>query len=206
MNNPALTVYAENAEKLVKMWADNYQPAELYAPIADLLPPPPCRIADIGAGPGREAAWLAGQGYDLLAVEPVEELRNLASPDAGLTWLADHLPDLSLLRREVSFDLLLLTGVWHHVTPADRQQAMESLVATLKPGGSVIMSLRHGRTDEARGLFAVETDETVRMAQAAGLERVAQREVGSIQAHNRQAGVHWTWLKLRRSAGAAINV
>lgn len=206
MKNPALSVYAENAEKLVKMWADNYQPSELYAPIADLLPLPPCRIADIGAGPGREAAWLAGQGYDVLAVEPVEELRNLASPDAGLTWLADHLPGLSLLRREDPFDLLLLTGVWHHVTPADRQQAMESLAAVLKPGGSVIMNLRHGRTDEARGLFAVDADETMQTARAAGLEQVAQRKVDSIQAHNQQAGVHWTWLKLRRSAGAAIDV
>lgn len=205
MKNPALTVYAENAEMLARQWKESFQPGAQYAPVADLFPPPPCRVADIGAGPGREAAWLAGKGYDVTAVEPVEQFRLMAQDmAAGFSWLSDQLPHLEKLQREDLFDLLLLSGVWHHVAPADRDTAMRALAAVLGPDGLIMMSLRHGSADEARGLYAVEADETLQIAEAAGLKQVARRETESTQAGNRHAGVHWTWLVLRPSAGTAM--
>lgn len=207
MKNPALTVYAENATILARRWEENYPPGAQFAPVVDLFPSPPCRVADIGAGPGREAAWLAEQGYDVTAVEPVEEFRRMAQEQpAGFSWMADQLPHLEKLQCAASFNLLLLSGVWHHVAPADRETAMNALVAVLEPGGLVILSLRHGSADEARGLYTVETEETLRIAVSAGLEEVARRETDSIQASNRHAGVHWTWLVLRPSTGAAMRV
>ena len=35
---------------------------ELLSPVIDLLPSTPCEVADIGAGTGRDAAWLVSQG------------------------------------------------------------------------------------------------------------------------------------------------
>ena len=60
--------------------------AQLYMPVADLLPASPSRIVDIGAGTGRDAAWLAGMGHDVTAVEPVDALRrggHRAASDRG---------------------------------------------------------------------------------------------------------------------------
>lgn len=49
---------------------------EIYAPVVDLMPTRPARVVDIGAGTGRDAAWFARQGHDVLAVEPVRALRE----------------------------------------------------------------------------------------------------------------------------------
>ena len=43
---------------------------DLHGPVADLIPPGPVRALDVGAGSGRDAAWLAKMGHQVLAVEP----------------------------------------------------------------------------------------------------------------------------------------
>src|SRR5919201_6232747 len=35
------------------------------------LPPPPARVLDVGGGPGRYAAWMAGSGYAVHLVDPI---------------------------------------------------------------------------------------------------------------------------------------
>jgi protein-L-isoaspartate O-methyltransferase len=46
--------------------------------LVDLLPSPPAAVLDVGAGSGRDAAWLAAQGYDVVAVEPSAAMRTAA--------------------------------------------------------------------------------------------------------------------------------
>ena len=55
---------------------------------------------DIGAGTGRDANWLAEQGWEVLAVEP-SKFRELGEENSNprVTWLDDTLPDLQKLRR-----------------------------------------------------------------------------------------------------------
>ncbi|RMC30577.1 class I SAM-dependent methyltransferase [Paracoccus alkanivorans] len=195
---PALRIYAENAAALAARW-ESYPVSEPFAPVADLFPASPCRVADIGAGPGRVAAWLAEQGHDVVAVEPVQEFRDMAgSIHAGVTWLDDSLPDLQALKTEPACDLLLLSGVWHHVDPDARDHAMASMAACLLPDGRIIMNLRHGRDDPARGLFDADPVRTIAAAERAGLRVLASRKTDSIQKHNRDAGISWTWLFLGR--------
>jgi protein-L-isoaspartate O-methyltransferase len=38
--------------------------------LVDLLPNAPALVLDIGAGTGRDAAWLASRGLEVVAVEP----------------------------------------------------------------------------------------------------------------------------------------
>lgn len=199
-DNPALRLYAENATRLAMKW-DEYSPQDALAPIADLLPPPPGRIADIGAGPGTIAAWLTDQGHEVVAVEPVQEFRDIGRErhrDAAFQWIADGLPDLKSLREMPAFDLLLLTGVWHHVAPDQRKTAMHSMANALLPEGRVIVSLRHGQDDPARGLYDANPDDTIQAARGAGLQMMEQRKSESIQQHNRDAGIHWSWLLLQK--------
>ena len=200
-DNPARRVYAEHANALAARWQSAYSPAESLAPIVDLLPKAPSRIADIGAGPGREATWLASLGHHVTAVEPVQAFRDMATndPDAPqVEWVDESLPDLRLLQGHDAYDLVLLSGVWHHVAPSERKEAMRAFASILSPSGSIILSLRQGQGDPARGLYGADPVEAITLAAEVSLSPLAQRQTGSIQQHNKLAGVHWIWLALAR--------
>lgn len=55
---------------------DGLSPEIIYEHVIDLFPDRSITIADIGAGTGRDAAWFAAKGHDVLAIEPVRELRE----------------------------------------------------------------------------------------------------------------------------------
>src|SRR3546814_3364369 len=77
---------------------DGLSPERIYEHVNDLLPSRNAKVADVGAGTGRDAAWFAGKGHDVLAIEPVRELREAgrALHTAGnIKWLDDRLPHLA---------------------------------------------------------------------------------------------------------------
>lgn len=195
--------YGESSGDLIDRF-EAIDPAQLYAPVAEALPEAPCNVLDIGAGTGRDAAWLAAQGHEVLAVEPVEALRCAGQrlhPEAAIRWLDDRLPDLSRVRAlRQRFDWLLLSGVWQHLPPPDQERTMPVLAALLAMDGRLIMSLRHGSGAPNRPCFEVVPEDVVESGRAAGLELALRRSARSIQPENRRAGVHWTWLVFRRAA------
>ena len=68
--------------------------------IENHLPKKPGFACDIGAGPGRDANWLASQCWDVVEVEPSAEMRELAvkTSNPNVIWLDDSLPHLNKLR------------------------------------------------------------------------------------------------------------
>lgn len=199
MSGDALKIYQANAERLAQQY-ELIAPDELYQPVADLLPSA-CRMADIGAGSGRDAAWFAARGYHVTAVEPVAELRDAGlryHAGAGIEWLDDQLPHLKHVRALAPFSLVTMAAVWHHIPTADRDIAMSSLAAVLAPGGCAIKSLRHGPIDPVRVLFDTDPDETAILAARHGLSLIDRRKAGSVQVHNQHADITWTWLVLQR--------
>jgi len=108
--------------------------ADAHASILHLNPPIPCRILDIGAGTGRDAAGLVALGRSVVAVEPTEELRRgamLLHRSPMIEWLDDSLPNLAAVRaRKVEFDLVMPTAVWMHLDEAQREAAR---IATCGP-------------------------------------------------------------------------
>ena len=129
------------------------------------LPDKPGLACDIGAGSGRDAKWLADNGWEVIAVEPADELRAMAEAVSlpEVTWLDDSLPGLEKLRGlNHRFDLILLSAVWMHVAPAKRERAFRILSEMLKPEGVLVISLRHGRDKEEnkqRGFHPVSAEE-----------------------------------------------
>src|SRR6187431_1617865 len=92
--------YAADAANLVPRF-EALDTEDVLAPVMDLLPPAPCHCIDVGAGTGRDAAWLAGRGHHVVAVEPVDALRHAGMAlhrAQGIEWLADSLPSLSRVR------------------------------------------------------------------------------------------------------------
>jgi SAM-dependent methyltransferase len=52
-------------------------PAEqVHAWLNDILPDKPALVFDVGAGTGRDAAWLVAKGHEVVAVEPSNAMRR----------------------------------------------------------------------------------------------------------------------------------
>uniref|UniRef100_B0T6R7 Methyltransferase type 11 n=1 Tax=Caulobacter sp. (strain K31) TaxID=366602 RepID=B0T6R7_CAUSK len=144
----------------------------LLGPHADLLAGASGRLAlDVGAGSGRDGAYLSDLGYEVVAAEPAPGMRAAgARLHPGLRWIDDRLPDLAAVHRlGLSFDLVLLSAVWMHVRPTDRARAFRKLVTLLKPGGLMILTLRHGPSPPDRPMHAVSLGEIEHLAREHGL-------------------------------------
>lgn len=189
--------YGENAEAL----AADYESVAFERLHRDLLPlvPPACRVLDIGAGSGRDAAALARLGHRVVAVEPTAEFRALGRRlhvGERIDWVDDALPELATMHaRAERFDVVLLTAVWMHLDAAERERAMPRLTALMAPGAVMQMSLRHGPVPPGRRMFAVTAEETRHLGEAAGLLLLSQRERDDM--HGR-ASVSWSFLIFRR--------
>ena len=181
--------------------------AELYeAPTAErlhgwldgLLPREPGTVFDIGSGTGRDAAWFAGLGHEVVGVEPSPAMRAQAAalhPGPGLRWFDDSMPSLSRLTAlGLSANLIMVSAVWQHVAPPDRLRAFRKLTALLRSGGLLAITLRDGPSGDGRESHPTSVGELETLAAAAGMsvERVSQAE----DAMGR-AGVTWTNVALR---------
>ena len=113
-----------------------------------LLPQSSASVLDIGAGSGRDAAWLAANGHDVIAVEPSAPMRAAAASlhdNPAINWIDDRLPALGAVSRSgLSFDLILLSAVWMHVPESDRPRAFRKMINLLRPGGLMAITLRLG--------------------------------------------------------------
>ena len=110
--------------------------------LRDLLPRDSASVLDIGAGSGRDAAWLAANGHDVVAVEPSASMRTAATAlhgSSAINWFDDRLPALDKVSRSgLSFDLILVSAVWMHVPgerPAARFSKDDQYAPAGRPGG-----------------------------------------------------------------------
>ena len=145
--NDILEGYATAATPPLIARLEAFDPDELFALVLDLLPETAVRVADIGAGTGRDAAWFARQGHEVLAVEPVKELREAGMAlhqDDKIKWLDDRLPSLAKAQMDGPVGLVTLCGVWQHIDDAARQIAIACLGRMISVGGLLVISLRHG--------------------------------------------------------------
>ena len=147
---------------------------------------PPGRAVDLGAGEGRNAVWLARQGWDVTAVDfsaaGLEKGRRLAA-DHGVavtfveadatTWAPDEPVDLVVLA------YLQLPG------PA-RRTVLEHAATWLRPGGRVFV-IAHDQRNVAEGHggppaveVCYDADETVTALTGLTIEQagIVERVVG----------------------------
>ena len=179
---------------------DALSPEVIYEHAIDLFPKTPSNVVDIGAGTGRDAAWFAEKGHQVLAVEPVRELREAGQVlhrSNRILWLDDRLPHLAGIQTGRHFDLVTLCAVWQHLPDKDRALAIPRIATLLAPEGQVVMSLRHGPGGKGRPVFPVSVETTIDAAAGCGLSLVRRREAESVQDSNRANGVVWTWLVLQ---------
>ena len=180
--------YNENSHELAQQYLSKsfeqvHQSWSQFVPA--ITKNPHARILDIGAGSGRDAKHFAElavkehgteNNIQVFAVEPANLLAELGARQTkslNVKWLTDSLPALSTITaQEVSFDLILLSAVWMHIPTTDRARSIRKLANLLKLGGKLVISLRHGQTDEERKerkMHDVCADELKQLAKGVGL-------------------------------------
>lgn len=183
--------YAAQAEALLEQY-EGVGFEEVHQRVLPLLPPAPAQVLDLGAGTGRDAAALAGRGYRVTAAEPVAELRELGRrrhAGVDIEWVAGALPQLPGITGP--FDLIMGTAVWMHLSPAEQARAFERVLELLAPGGTLVLTVRHGPVPAGRRMFEVPDAELLGQARAAGLRLVHRDERSDL--HGR-ADVRWSEL------------
>jgi 2-polyprenyl-3-methyl-5-hydroxy-6-metoxy-1,4-benzoquinol methylase len=189
--------YAETADRLVEQY-EGRTFADVHKSILHLIPTTPCRVLDIGAGTGRDAAALAALGHRVLAAEPTAEMRAHAQrlhPSPRIEWIDDSLPELARIHdRGGRYDLVMMTAVWMHLDEVQRRRAMGRVATLIEPGGLMTLSLRHGPIPAGRRMFDVTSAETRALATEHGLTVLIDRDRPSVVGAD---GVWWSVLALR---------
>ncbi len=101
--------------------------------------PPGARVASLGEGEGRNAVWLAEQGFDVTAVEPstvgLTKLHRLATArGVHVHAVQARAQDFTA---EVPFDGVVL--VYLHAPPGEREAIHQRARDLLRPGGVVLL-------------------------------------------------------------------
>jgi SAM-dependent methyltransferase len=197
VDDDAIEWYEGHAEALAHQY-EALSADTVHAWLESLLPPAPALLLDIGAGTGRDAAWLASKGHQVVAIEPSGAMRRQGHrlhPDDRIRWLDDRMPTLATtLRLGLAADVILLSGVWQHLASGDRPRAFRKLVSLLKSGGLLAITLRHGPAHPARCMHPVSLAEIEQLAREHGLVVV---HVATASDGMGRSEVTWTNVALR---------
>ncbi len=201
-----VTGYDASAHSLVPRY-EHHSFEAIHAPVLDLLPGTAGSVLDVGAGSGRDVAWFAARGHQVLAVEPSAVMRAAGKAchgSARIRWIDDSLPALDkVLRSKLSFDLVWLSAVWMHVPPGVRTRAFRKLVSAMRSGGSMMLSLRQGPPPPGRPMATATASEVEALARQHGLQTIRterRQDAGG------RADIWWEviWLRLPDDGTGAL--
>ena len=159
-----MNIYHQNAEAFVAQY-ESVSAEQVHQSWLHLLPSAGSAsfALDVGAGSGRDARFLVAHGFQVVAVEPADNLRHAAMALANtekIRWLADELPALSQAQALAQeFTLILLSAVWMHLTREQREASLLTLTTLLAPQGLLVITLRHGSFSDGRVTHPVSASE-----------------------------------------------
>jgi SAM-dependent methyltransferase len=145
MDRATLAAYDAAAAAFAKDWHDQPPATDLHDLVRRCFHPG--LTADIGCGSGRDAAWLAANGFPTVGYDPSEGLLAQARatyPSLKLATAA--LPELRGIA-DNTFDNVLCETVIMHLDRAAITPSVRRLLAILKPGGVLALSWRVEEAD-----------------------------------------------------------
>jgi SAM-dependent methyltransferase len=101
--------------------------------------PPPARVLDVGCGTGALAARLAGNGYEVVGIDPSQGMLDV---------MRERAPEVEAVRGSATgmpfdddeFDLSLSVATMHHIAEADAVRlALGEMVRVVRPGGRILV-------------------------------------------------------------------
>ena len=192
-----MSIYDERPDDFLQRY-ERPKTAAVHGEWLSLLPTTQLLVLDVGAGSGRDAAWFAEQGHEVVAVEPADALRQAARdrhPSARIQWIDDRLPGLEAVHDlDYRFNLILLSGVWMHVPPSSRKRSFRKLTRLLKPGGHLVISLRSDQPEDERTTYDTSVSELRDLSRTYALEFLQETQASDQLG---RADVHWTSIVFR---------
>ncbi|MFD1428509.1 class I SAM-dependent methyltransferase [Kroppenstedtia sanguinis] len=123
-------------------WDYSHPSNELVAFVAAGSWPSEAVALDVGCGAGREAIFLAGQGFHATGVDLSEAALQIAQDRATkagvqVDWKQGNALELPVA--DASVDLVNDRGCFHMIGEEDRPRYAAELARVLKPGGKVLL-------------------------------------------------------------------
>jgi len=173
---------AGRTHALNKPWSDPARGRYLLdvGGLLSVMPPPPARLLDLGAGSGWSSSMFALAGYTVTVTDispDMVELQRENEQRYGIGFEASRVVDFESLDYRDEFDVVLFYDCLHHSD--DERRALRAAFEALKPGG-VCITLEpgrgHHRTEVSRR--AAETLGTNERDMPPSLVLSCAREVG----------------------------
>lgn len=165
--------YSARAECLL----ERYERVEFDSVHGDVLPfivDSTGTALDIGCGSGRDSAWLARQGWSVVATDPSAAMlagAKLLHPEPNIEWLNDGLPKLVQIRRlQRKFQFVLCSAVWMHIPVEQQSEAVETVSHLLALGGILNLSVRIGGDEPSKIFHSVDFERVVAAFSKYGLD------------------------------------
>ena len=139
-------------------WNERYRGSELVWSVgpnqfveAELADLPPGRALDLAAGEGRNAIWLARQGWQVTAVDfaqaGLDKGRTLAG-DLDVDWVCADATRWRRGEHEPAYDVAVIAYL--QVTASDRRAAVRNAYDALREGGTLLL-VAHDTTNLTEG-------------------------------------------------------
>ncbi len=187
-------------------WDERYEQAELVWSAEpnrfvaeEVTGMSPGRAIDLAAGEGRNAIWLAGQGWSVEAVDfsrvgidKGRQLAERAAPQAAarISWDVADLLDYEPAAQ--AYQLVLIAYL--HLPAEQRRQVVRRAAAAVAPGGTLLI-VGHARRNLAEGVggpqdedVLYDPDEVRRLVADAGLDiERAEEKLRPVDGESRDA-------------------
>ncbi|WP_284216396.1 class I SAM-dependent methyltransferase [Agaribacter marinus] len=184
--NSAMTAGTKGYEKHVSRFVQISRALDFHEVCKDFLsflPNKKSNVLDVGSGAGQNAVALDKIGFNVTAIEPLQEFVDISKAhykNTSVNWLKGSLPDMDCLKNSnCSYDFVLIDGVWHHLNQAEREEAAKKLSNIINRRGKCAVSLRNGPAGMGSLTYPIDLDGTITL-----FERYNFRCIFSIKNQN----------------------
>jgi SAM-dependent methyltransferase len=124
-------------------WEREESPRQLRE-LVEGLPGQPGRALDIGCGTGRDAVYLAQQGWSVTGVDAVPQAidaarRRAQAAGVAVSWILDDVTRLESLNLDGPFALLVDRGCFHGLSDDERERCVRGATTLATPEAQLLM-------------------------------------------------------------------